>query len=62
MENLPSFLSLGKALLLLFVGEEADDIGGRRNQMLVEELKGVVELGQRKMEKYLPAWIHLYVH
>ncbi|KAI4831341.1 hypothetical protein KUCAC02_000888 [Chaenocephalus aceratus] len=29
VENLPSFLSLGKALLLLFVGEEEDAIGGR---------------------------------
>ncbi|KAJ4924123.1 hypothetical protein JOQ06_000363 [Pogonophryne albipinna] len=29
VENLPSFLSLGKALLLLFVGEDEDEIGGR---------------------------------
>lgn len=59
VENLPSFLSLGKALLLLFVGEEEDDMGRRQNQVLVEEMKGVVELGQGKMEKYLPSWIHL---
>lgn len=62
VENLPSFLSLGKALLLLFVDEEEDDAGLRQNQVLVEELKAVLELGQRKMEKYLPSWIHLYVH
>lgn len=62
VENLPSFLSLGKALLLLFVGEEEDDAGRGQNQVLVEEMKAVVELGQRKMEKYLPSWIHLYVH
>lgn len=62
MENLPSFLSLGKALLLLFVGEEEDDIGHRQNQALVEEMKGVVELGWRKMDRYLASWIHLYVH
>lgn len=62
MENLPSFLALGKALLLLFVGEEADDVGRRQNQKLVEEMKAVVALGDGKMEKYLPSWIHLYVH
>lgn len=61
VENLPSFLALGKALLLLFVGDEADDVGRRQNQMLLEELKGVVELGDRTMEKYLPSWIHLCV-
>lgn len=59
MENLPSFLSLGKALLLLFVGEEEE---GGQNEKLLEEMKGVVELGQRRMERYLPSWIHLYVH
>lgn len=62
MENLPSFLSLGKALLVLFVDEDEDDAGLGQNQVLVEEMKAVVELGQRKMEKYLPSWIHLYVH
>uniref|UniRef100_H3BX08 Thioredoxin domain containing 16 n=1 Tax=Tetraodon nigroviridis TaxID=99883 RepID=H3BX08_TETNG len=59
VENLPSFLALGKALLLLFVGEEADDVGRRQNQKLVEEMKAVVALGDGKMEKYLPSWIHL---
>ncbi|XP_034533835.1 thioredoxin domain-containing protein 16 isoform X2 [Notolabrus celidotus] len=59
VENLPSFLSLGKALLLLFVGEEEDDIGRRQNQALVEEMKGVVELGAWRMERYLACWIHL---
>eukprot|EP00066_Takifugu_rubripes_P015178 XP_011604444.1 PREDICTED: thioredoxin domain-containing protein 16 [Takifugu rubripes] len=59
VENLPSFLSLGKALLLLFVEEEEDDAGRRQTQVLVEEMKAVVELGQRKIEKYLPSWIHL---
>lgn len=60
VENLPSFLSLGKALLLLFLGEEKDNSG--QNQKLLEEMKGVVELGQRQMERYLTSWIHLYVH
>lgn len=61
MENLPSFLSLGKALLLLFVGEEEDEIGRRQNQALVEEMRGVVESGRGRMEQYLACWIHLYV-
>ncbi|KAK5847690.1 hypothetical protein PBY51_016798 [Eleginops maclovinus] len=59
VENLPSFLSLGKALLLLFVGEEEDEIGRRQNQALVEEMRGVVELGGGRMEQYLACWIHL---
>uniref|UniRef100_A0AAQ5YSA6 Thioredoxin domain-containing protein n=2 Tax=Amphiprion ocellaris TaxID=80972 RepID=A0AAQ5YSA6_AMPOC len=59
VENLPSFLSLGKALLILFVGEEEDEIGQRQNQALVEEMRGVLELGGRRMEEYLPCWIHL---
>lgn len=62
MENLPSFLSLGKTLLLLFVGEEEDEIGHRQNQALVEEMKHVVELGGVKMERYLACWIHLCAH
>ncbi|KAM4711068.1 thioredoxin domain-containing protein 16 isoform 2-T2 [Anableps anableps] len=57
--NLPSFLSLGKALLLLFVGEEEDEIGRRQNQALVDEMRGVVEQGGVRMERYLPCWIHL---
>ncbi|KAF3857385.1 hypothetical protein F7725_009244 [Dissostichus mawsoni] len=60
VENLPSFLSLGKALLLLFVGEEEDEIGRRQNQALVEEMRGVVEVGGGRMEQYLACWIHLY--
>ncbi|XP_034007082.1 thioredoxin domain-containing protein 16 [Trematomus bernacchii] len=59
VENLPSFLSLGKALLLLFVGEEEDEIGRRQNQALVEEMRGVVEVGGGRMEQYLACWIHL---
>ncbi|XP_028998135.1 thioredoxin domain-containing protein 16 isoform X2 [Betta splendens] len=59
VENLPSFLSLGKSLLLLFVGEEEDEIGHRQNQALVEEMKQVVELGGVRMERYLACWIHL---
>ncbi|XP_036947114.1 thioredoxin domain-containing protein 16 isoform X3 [Acanthopagrus latus] len=59
VENLPSFLSLGKALLLLFVGEEEDEIGRRQNQALVEEMRGVVESGRGRMERYLACWIHL---
>ncbi|XP_038573258.1 thioredoxin domain-containing protein 16 [Micropterus salmoides] len=59
VDNLPSFLSLGKALLLLFVGKEEDEIGRRQNQALVEEMRGVVELGEGTMEQYLACWIHL---
>ncbi|XP_041821938.1 thioredoxin domain-containing protein 16 [Chelmon rostratus] len=59
VENLPSFLSLGKALLLLFVGEEEDEIGRRQNQVLVEEMKGVEKMGAGWTERYLPCWIHL---
>lgn len=59
VENLPSFLSLGKALLLLFVGEEEDEIGRRQNQALVEEMRRVVELGEGRMERYVACWIHL---
>uniref|UniRef100_A0A4W6DZL2 Thioredoxin domain containing 16 n=1 Tax=Lates calcarifer TaxID=8187 RepID=A0A4W6DZL2_LATCA len=59
VENLPSFLSLGKALLLLFVGEEEDEIGRRQNQALVEEMRRVVDLGGGRMEQYLACWIHL---
>lgn len=60
MDNLPSFLSLGKALLLLFVGEEEDEIGQKQNQELVEEMRRAVELGGARMERYLACWIHLY--
>uniref|UniRef100_A0A8C7YVR0 Thioredoxin domain containing 16 n=1 Tax=Oryzias sinensis TaxID=183150 RepID=A0A8C7YVR0_9TELE len=59
VDNLPSFLSLGKALLLLFVGEEEDEIGQRQNQELVEEMRRAVELGGARMERYLACWIHL---
>jgi len=61
VENLPSFLSLGKGLLLLFVGEEEDEMASRRNQALLEEMRGLVELGGRQVEPYLVCWIHLYV-
>lgn len=57
--NLPTFLSLGKTLLLLFVGEEEDEIGQRQNKALVRELKKVAEMSGPQMEKYLPCWIHL---
>ncbi|KAM9327633.1 thioredoxin domain-containing protein 16 [Pholidichthys leucotaenia] len=59
VENLPSFLSLGKALLLLFVGEEEDEFGWRQNRALVEEMRRVVESGAGRMEPYLACWIHL---
>ncbi|XP_036071549.1 thioredoxin domain-containing protein 16 isoform X2 [Oryzias melastigma] len=59
VENLPSFLSLGKALLLLFVGEEEDEIGRRQNQELLEEMRRVVEVGGARAEPYLACWIHL---
>lgn len=57
--NLPTFLSLGKTLLLLFVGEEEDEIGQKQNTALVRELKKVAETSGPHMEKYLPCWIHL---
>ncbi|XP_034409978.1 thioredoxin domain-containing protein 16 [Cyclopterus lumpus] len=59
VENLPSFLSQGKGLLLLFVGEEEDEIGRRQNQALLDEMRGLVELGGQRMEPYLVCWIHL---
>ncbi|KAM8904729.1 thioredoxin domain-containing protein 16 isoform 1-T2 [Spinachia spinachia] len=59
VENLPSFLSLGKGLLLLFVGEEEDEIGHTQNQALLEEMREVVELGVHWMERYLVCWLHL---
>ncbi|XP_061909989.1 thioredoxin domain-containing protein 16 isoform X1 [Entelurus aequoreus] len=59
VENLPSFLSLGKALLLLFVGEEEDEIGLKQNKALVEEMKRVQDLGGDRMERYVTCWIHL---
>ncbi|KAF7214637.1 thioredoxin domain-containing protein 16-like [Nothobranchius furzeri] len=59
VENLPSILSQGKALLLLFVGEEEDEIGWRQNQALLEEMRSLLELGGEKMERYQTCWIHL---
>lgn len=61
MENLPSFLSLGKALLMLFVGEEEDAAGLNQNQALLREMKTVVELGRGSMDQYLASWVHLCV-
>lgn len=62
VENLPTYLSLDKALLTLFVGDDEDEIGLRQNQALVEEMRGVLELGGKAMEPYLACWIHLCVH
>lgn len=62
MENLPSFLSLGKALLMLFVGEEEDAAGFSQNQALLREMKTVVELERSSMDQYLASWVHLCVH
>ncbi|KAM3584849.1 uncharacterized protein V6R79_000981 [Siganus canaliculatus] len=59
VENLPSLLALDKALLILFVGEEEDEIGQRQNQALVKEMERVVETGGGRMERYLACWIHL---
>ncbi|XP_051915164.1 thioredoxin domain-containing protein 16 isoform X2 [Hippocampus zosterae] len=59
VENLPSLLSLGKALLLLFVGEEEDELGLRQNTLLLEEMKRLPESGGDRMEPYLTCWIHL---
>ncbi|KAL6115481.1 txndc16 [Pungitius sinensis] len=57
--NLPSFLALGKGLLLLFVGEEEDEIGHTQNHALLEEMRQVVELGGDWMARYLVCWLHL---
>ncbi|KAM3849222.1 thioredoxin domain-containing protein 16 [Diretmus argenteus] len=59
VENLPSFLSPGKAVLLLFVGEAEDERGRRENEAAVEEMRGVAERGGRRTEEYLVCWIHL---
>ncbi|XP_024918176.1 thioredoxin domain-containing protein 16 isoform X1 [Cynoglossus semilaevis] len=59
VESLPSVLSVDKGLLLLFVGEEEDEAGLRQNQLLLEEMRKVVELGGDKMEAYVACWIHL---
>ncbi|XP_054620798.1 thioredoxin domain-containing protein 16 isoform X2 [Dunckerocampus dactyliophorus] len=50
VENLPSFLGLGKALLLLFVGEEEDETGLKQNKALVEDMRRALELGGERME------------
>lgn len=50
---------MDKGLLLLFVGEEEDEAGLRQNQLLLEEMRKVVELGGDKMEAYVACWIHL---
>lgn len=57
--SLPSLLSRGQALLLLFVGEEEDEVGRRQNAALVGELRNVLQIGGLEVEKYLPCWIHL---
>ncbi|KAJ0009289.1 hypothetical protein NQD34_000991 [Periophthalmus magnuspinnatus] len=57
--SLPALLSRGRTLLLLFVGEEEDEIGRRQNEALVGELERVVEMGGAEMEKYSACYIHL---
>ncbi|KAF7664167.1 hypothetical protein LDENG_00187100 [Lucifuga dentata] len=59
VENLPSFLSMGKALLILFVGEEEGEMGQRDNKAVVEEMRRAVGTGGGRMERYLACWIHL---
>ncbi|KAM4602145.1 thioredoxin domain-containing protein 16 [Polymixia lowei] len=59
VENLPSYLALGKPLLLLFVGEEEDERGRRENEAVLEEMRGVVERGASETERSLACWIHL---
>ncbi|XP_068612412.1 thioredoxin domain-containing protein 16 [Brachionichthys hirsutus] len=59
VENLPSFLAIGKALVILFVGEEEDEVGLRQNQALVGEMRRLVEVGGERMSRYLACWIHL---
>lgn len=61
MENLPSFLSLGKALLILFVEEEEGGTERRENEAVLEEMRRAVEMGGDGMERYLACWIHLCV-
>ncbi|XP_034032105.1 thioredoxin domain-containing protein 16 [Thalassophryne amazonica] len=63
VENLPSYLAQGKALLLLFIGEEENKeenkTGRSQNKALVEEMRRVVESGGEWMEQYLACWMHL---
>ncbi|KAM9820664.1 thioredoxin domain-containing protein 16 [Neosynchiropus ocellatus] len=59
VESLPSFLEEDKALLLLFVGDEEDDVGRRQNTALVGEMRRVVESGEERMQGYAAGWIHL---
>nr|XP_057941808.1 thioredoxin domain-containing protein 16-like isoform X3 [Doryrhamphus excisus] len=59
VENLPALLGRGKALLLLFVGEDEDEAGRRQNTALLGEMRKALESGGRRMERYLACWIHL---
>ncbi|KAM8873462.1 thioredoxin domain-containing protein 16 isoform 1-T1 [Synchiropus picturatus] len=59
VESLPSFLEEDKALLLLFVGDEEDDVGRRQNTALVGEMRLVAESGGARMQRYTAGWIHL---
>ncbi|CAG6016151.1 unnamed protein product [Menidia menidia] len=59
VDSLPSIFSLGKALLLLFLGEEEDEPGRRQNRALLQEMGGLLELGGPHLEHLLPCWIHL---
>ncbi|XP_056157101.1 thioredoxin domain-containing protein 16 [Lampris incognitus] len=58
VENLPSYLSLEKPLLLLFVGEEEDERVRRENEAAIQEMRGVLESREREVESYLACWIH----
>ncbi|XP_036398378.1 thioredoxin domain-containing protein 16 [Megalops cyprinoides] len=62
VENLPSYLELGKPLLLLFVGDEGDEEeeeeeGARQYEAVRGELRSLQGTG--RLDSYLPCWIHL---
>ena len=63
--NLPSYLALGRPLLLLFVGseeeeEEDDEWARRETQAVLREVRAAAGGGgEGGAEGYLPCWIHL---
>ncbi|XP_059904976.1 thioredoxin domain-containing protein 16 [Gadus macrocephalus] len=63
--NLPSYLALGRPLLLLFVGseeeeEEEDEWARRETQAVLREVRAAAGgRGEGGAEGYLPCWIHL---
>ncbi|CAL8309083.1 unnamed protein product [Merluccius merluccius] len=68
VENLPSYLGLGRPLLLLFVGEEdeEDEWGRRETRAALQEVRAAAQRGREGerggdggADRYLPCWIHL---